>query len=64
MLDEYLYLMIALIYLIIGMVYLYELWHYANTKNYILVASYIGLFIFYVLLWRDHLALLLKLKIK
>jgi len=62
MIDEYLYLVIAIMYFTIAAVHLYDLWHDPTKENYILEFAYIGLVIFYILLWRDHLALLLKLK--
>lgn len=63
MFDEYLYLIIAMLYFSIAMTHLYDLYYERTNQNYILFGSYFGLVIFYVLLWREHLVILLKLKI-
>ncbi len=65
MLNEYLYLAIAMMYFIIVLVSLYEMWedeHHRTTKHFIYKGAYIGLVIFYVLLWREHWDTLLHLK--
>ncbi len=65
MLSEHLYLVIAIMYFVILAVSLYEMWydeHHRTNKNYIIKGAYIGLVIFYILLWREHSELMHLLK--
>lgn len=58
MFDEY--LGIAFLYFLVAMTHLYDLYNERTNENYILFASFFGLVIFYMLLWREYLVILLK----